>query len=119
MENNEIVATIAREFVGTSANFFEEMNAHIRNMAAYILDDDNEISSFEQFIGEGNDPEDHILYSASYASFDFATVVQCINKSTLDYSLKEEYYTKIQKIVEFAKNIHMAVVDAHSNNVKI
>ena len=117
MDNMEIVANLAREFVGTSESFFEEMNAHIRDMAAYILDDDNEISSFEQFIGEGNDPEGHILYSASYASFDFATVVQCINKSTLDYSLKEKHYAKIQKIVEFAKNMHMAVVDAHSNNV--
>ena len=117
MDNMEIVASLAKEFVGTSEAFFEEMNAHIRDMAAYILDDDNEISSFEQFIGEGNDPEDHILYSASYASFDFATVVQCINRSNLDYSVKEEYYAKIQKIVEFAKNMHMAVVDAHSHNV--
>ena len=117
MDNMEIVASLAKEFVGKSENFFEEMNGHILDMAAYILDDDNEISSFEQFIGEGNNPEDHILYSASYASFDFATVVQCINRSNLDYSVKEEYYAKIQKIVEFAKNMHMAVVDAHSHNV--
>ena len=119
MDNTEIVAKLAKEFVGTSESFFSEMNSHIRNMASYILDDDNEISSFEQFIGEGNDPEGHILYSASYARFDFSTVVQCINKSNLDYSAKEEYYAKIQKIVEFAKNMHMAVVDAHSNNINL
>ncbi len=116
---NEIVAKVATEFVGKSATFFSEMNEHVRNMATYILGDDNEIRSFEEFIGEGNDPEAHILYSASYALFDFATVVKCLDKSDLDFSLKYKYYEKIQKIVEFAKNMHMAVVDAHSINPNI
>ena len=112
MDTKETLNTLVSDFVPKNENFFTDLNKHIKNTAAFVLDDTHTIESFKRHLQEGNDPEAHPLYSASYALFNFEIVIRCIESCVQDEEKKFEYFEKIEQIIDFAKEMFEKVIES-------
>ena len=117
MDTKKTLNTLANDFVPKSEKFFTDLNTHIKNTAALVAEDYHIIEDFKDFLRNGHDPEDHILFSASYALFDFEVVVQCIDSCVQDETKRLEYFEKIEQILNFAKEMFEKVIESESKTL--
>lgn len=117
MDNKKALNTLANDFVPNNEKFFTELNGHIKTLAFNVMDDSNTIKDFKDFLRNGHDPEDHILFSASYVIFDFNTVVECIDECVQDEEKRLEAFEKIKQIVYFAKEMLEKVIESQNLNL--
>ena len=117
MDTKKTLNTLANDFVPNNENFFTELNTHIKNMVVSIIGDVHIIESFKRHLQEGNDPEGHPLYSASYALFNFEIVIRCIESCVQDEEKKLEYFEKIEQIIDFSKEMFEKVIESESKTL--
>ena len=117
MDTKETLNTLANDFVPNNEKFFTELNGHIKTLAFNVVEDSDAIEDFKDFLRNGHDPEDHILFSASYVIFDFNTVVECIDECVQDEEKRLKAFEKIKQIVYFSEEMLEKVIESQNWNL--
>jgi len=89
-------------------DIFGMLNNSIRVVANTIMDDDDEWEHFIEYVAEGNDPTQHILYHASLVTGNFKHFKEYTERyykkeTPEDAEYLEELFNHIERIESFFK----------------
>ena len=101
---HETALKIIKEVEGLEdIDIFGMLNRSIRTLGQTIIDTDEEWEHFIEYVSDGNDPTQHILYHASFVIGNFKYFKEYLEKYYKKETPEDEEY--IQEIIKHVKRI--------------